>query len=141
MSLCNVCPDPGRCCRRFSLGTILSDPSDGPDGARRALTQRAGEVLPFEPLEPNWPEEPLTPWFWTCPKVTAEGRCSIYETRPHSPCRVYEPAEDGLCVFWHLQQQMDAALAKAPDIFADDAFDGLGEWTPPASGPCKDAAD
>lgn len=36
-------------------------------------------------------------WLFTCPKLTKEGRCSIYDERPYA-CRVYEPGVDAMCV-------------------------------------------
>lgn len=40
---------------------------------------------------------------FSCHKLTPEGRCSIYETRPEHPCRSYLAGEDLLCVLFRAQ--------------------------------------
>lgn len=103
MSWCQVCPDPGRCCRRFIL--------TGPDGFEVSFWERswradadawlAEQGLPFQPIEvrERFHDEDSTPyvvlWF-TCPRVDSSGRCSIYAARPQV-CREFVPGRGGLC--------------------------------------------
>lgn len=106
-SLCDKCFVPGACCRRLPLSS-----SRGPftvwegDDPAEELRRFAGPNMPFLPLErretytntaPGLEPRQYSEWWWTCPKVTPEGRCSIYEDRPET-CRIYEPASDHLCV-------------------------------------------
>jgi len=37
-------------------------------------------------------------WLFTCSALNAEGRCSIYETRPQL-CRDFKAGSDPLCVY------------------------------------------
>jgi Fe-S-cluster containining protein len=108
MQLCAICPEPGHCCRRFFLnwagGEELTFWKDGWKAAALEAMHSLG--LPFEPFEIRQTFttddgiEYVTVHF-NCPKVTAEGRCSIYESRPET-CRRYRPGSDGLCVFSRL---------------------------------------
>lgn len=67
------------------------------------------EKLPFTPLrvieEVTYEDGTVgvIPIFG-CTHVTAEGRCSIYETRPET-CRIFVPGSDHLCVFHPLHQR------------------------------------
>lgn len=97
--LCTICPDPGRCCRWFcfhkSFWTDL--------GLASAQLRLVAENIPFiieEWSETNKDENgrEYANVMCSCPKVTAEGLCSIYEDRP-ATCRRYAPGSDRLCVF------------------------------------------
>lgn len=98
MSLCDTCAQPGHCCRKFDLGTsrgeVLVPEYEDP---ATVLDWFTSEPLPFEPLERKKAGEGASTWWWTCPKVTAEGRCSIYADRPQL-CRQFEAGSDPLCV-------------------------------------------
>lgn len=103
MSLCDKCYAPGACCRSLGLSresggalTVWTD-TDIP-------AQMAAYGLPFEPGlkvgEWKTPEgRPYAQFLWSCPKLTADGRCSIYDDRPDL-CRKFEAGSDPLCVHW-----------------------------------------
>ncbi len=97
-TLCDLCHDPGHCCRAFFL-TVAVPLGGGPDEAAAALAETIPDA-PFVPLERSDLEHSDTVdyWRWTCPALTPLGRCSVYETRPQ-PCRSFEAgsAGDGLC--------------------------------------------
>lgn len=60
------------------------------------LTALENEVPFFIPAR----QEPDGTWFFSCTRLTRDGRCGAYEDRPHV-CRSYRPGEDALCVhFW-----------------------------------------
>lgn len=100
MSACDRCFQPGACCKGFHLTGV----SGWMDEGRDVVEARAREsLLPFHAVAPatvyNDPEsgKDYQTWTWNCPKVSADGRCTIYDTRPDL-CRNYAPASDGLCV-------------------------------------------
>lgn len=75
---------------------------EGLDGAQRYLVFKGN---PFTVID--WQSETFKDkdsgreWarlICSCPKVTTDGKCSIYETRPLT-CRRYAPGSDQLCVF------------------------------------------
>ncbi len=118
MSLCDHCYSPGTCCKSLTL-------SGGPDSEDRAAMESGRPTysdalnfarkngLPFTPLvpeqvQPGW-------WFWrySCPKVTPDGRCSIYDVRPQL-CRDFEPESDGLCVHSHGTEAGDPSAGVVP---------------------------
>lgn len=100
--ICTRCVQPGHCCTGFNR-------SDGPDPL--TFWDDTEPRLPLHPGEPfvllerwgQWTVEfgpdtgrTYSAWLWTCPKLGADGRCTIYEQRPEI-CRRYEPLTDGLC--------------------------------------------
>lgn len=102
MSLCDRCYAPGQCCKHFSLY--------GPGGKMTFWLEGGGTVsehlerheLPFAPvLEGEYEDDHgrrYGSYHFECPKLTPEGRCSIYEDRPRL-CRAFEPAGGSkLCV-------------------------------------------
>jgi Fe-S-cluster containining protein len=100
-ALCARCAQPGHCCTKFNLSNEAGEPRTAWDSD----VPVAGD-LPFKPLERwgQWTVESgpdagrtYSAWFWTCPKVDAAGRCTIYETRP-ALCQRYEPLQDHLCI-------------------------------------------
>lgn len=99
--ICGRCVSPGRCCTGFNL-------SDA-DGNSRTFwddeTPQIWDGLPFKPKERwgQWTVESgpdvgrtYSAWRWTCTKVGADGKCTIYEDRPDL-CRRFEPLSDQLC--------------------------------------------
>jgi Fe-S-cluster containining protein len=99
-SFCSICPEPGRCCRKFHFHrTYWKD--EGLEAAQRDLTSWNN---PF--LVEAWAGQDLKDVdgreydtvMCSCPKVTTEGRCSIYEDRPRT-CRIFAAGSDRLCVF------------------------------------------
>ncbi|WP_422057334.1 YkgJ family cysteine cluster protein [Sphingomonas sp.] len=105
--LCDVCIDPGHCCRDLPLRGGPTGPHgervDQPMSFERAehMAMRAG--LPFRPIYRD--EEGL--WRWTCTALDQRtGRCTIYETRPQV-CQIYDPGTDPLCVH-HVPRDADS---------------------------------
>jgi Fe-S-cluster containining protein len=104
MNLCQMCPKPGSCCRGF----VLSD-DDGDitfwKSSWREDTVKAMEKwgLPFRPAEINeefveGDGDPYVTVKLDCPKLSSDGRCTIYNERPEA-CRNFVPGSDTLCVF------------------------------------------
>ncbi|UGY15168.1 YkgJ family cysteine cluster protein [Bradyrhizobium septentrionale] len=104
MSLCDRCYAPGQCCRVMHLSqngeplTVWTDED--------VSAQARAHGLPFEPIAPLSsyvdPESgrPYATFEWTCPKLGADGRCTIYEDRP-DVCRSFEAGSDPLCVHFN----------------------------------------
>lgn len=97
----------------------LEFPKDGWQEAATSEMQRRG--VPFRPLEINREftvagEEMVNVWFG-CPKVTPEGRCSIYQDRPET-CKAFTPGASSLCVFALLKEgrNADSNLAGFPAV-------------------------
>ncbi len=97
---CDRCVAPGTCCKAFPLNQNFWLGTH-PDEIRRFLAEKG---LPFEPLrrmdiwrggddEGAWLEK----WFFSCPKLGPDGRCTIYEDRPNL-CKIYAPGTDHMCV-------------------------------------------
>ena len=105
MSLCDRCFAPGACCKRFGLFSNEGEPiTVWDDEPTRVSAPGSAEPLPFLPLERSgtW-EDPdgraYSSWWWSCPRLQADGRCGDYENRP-ALCRTFEPAAETLCVHW-----------------------------------------
>lgn len=102
MSLCSICPEPGRCCKKFCLPAAPTFwKSSWEEDAQHWVEQQG---VPFAPhshgpvhVDEESGEEFVLVWFH-CPEVTAEGRCGIYENRPDT-CRIFVPGSDQLCAF------------------------------------------
>lgn len=108
LPMCEVCSDPGKCCRRLHL--------DGPRDLYfwkylgtplYALVKMAEMWLPFLPIEPlEYEVEPseggakqqARSFFYSCVELRPNGRCGIYEDRPQL-CRDFEPGSNPLCVY------------------------------------------
>lgn len=120
-SVCETCPDPGHCCRKFVLsGGNFAFGAESTEVAEDILAQHnevirdynkridlptEHRVMPFKPLERT--EEGV--WFWTCPKLDDKtGRCTIYPDRPET-CIAYEPGTDHLCVIPATEKASDHA--------------------------------
>lgn len=99
-SFCSICPEPGRCCRWFHFSkTYWKD--EGLEAVQQNLIEHN---YPF--IVEKWSNQAFKAEdgreygtvMCSCPKVTSDGRCSIYNERPRT-CRVYAPGSDYLCVF------------------------------------------
>ena len=105
MSLCRMCPKPGSCCRGFILHDDDGSPLTVWKSSWREDTAKAmGKWgLPFRPAEINEEfvdgGEPYVTVRLDCPKLGADGRCTIYDKRP-AACRNFMPGSDVLCVFF-----------------------------------------
>lgn len=104
-TLCDICHDPGSCCSGFTLNlTYLPrgiPSAEATERMREKTKDRAHGPYPFVAIAPHRAGSDDAGhdgelWTWGCPKVTSDGRCSIYETRPE-PCRNYEAGTTGLC--------------------------------------------
>lgn len=99
-SFCSICPDPGHCCRKFYFHRSYWK-DEGLEAAQRDLIHWNN---PFVVLD--WQPQTYTDdtgrdyahLICSCPKVTAEGKCSIYKDRPRT-CRIFAAGSDPLCVF------------------------------------------
>ena len=106
-SLCDTCHSPGACCKNFSLGRTFW--FDGDDTVELFLKSND---FPFVPIlvEEHESEKKggrkYGSYRFSCPKLTAEGRCSIYEDRPYV-CRQYEPASSSLCVYFEKEKDSE----------------------------------
>jgi Fe-S-cluster containining protein len=102
MSLCSICPEPGRCCKQFCLPSAPPFwKSSWEEDAQAWLDKYE---LPYAPhsigsthTDEESGEEYVAVWFG-CPHVTEKGLCGIYQTRPDT-CRTFLPGSDSLCVF------------------------------------------
>ena len=113
MTFCSICPEPGRCCRKFCLNhendgrwealTFFRD-SWREDAAEHARQQGHPfaplEIIEHDPILDTEGRERVMVW-WTCPKLTPEGRCGTYADRPRL-CRTFVPGTNGLCAFGDL---------------------------------------
>lgn len=93
MSLCDTCRAPGSCCSFFYVS------------APRTLADEiiAAQGLPFVPVAPVigpgtgcFNDASTGYWRYSCTKLGADGRCTIYAGRPHA-CSHYVPGIDPLC--------------------------------------------
>lgn len=107
MSLCSVCPKPGMCCRNFPLFNTKSKEevtfweATWREDAKKFLLEMG---LPFEPVavRSTYETEDKLKYItalYSCPKVTVDGRCSIYQDRPQL-CRKYLPGNSDICCFY-----------------------------------------
>lgn len=99
--ICARCVSPGHCCTGFNL-------SDKDGNARTFWddeTPQLPEGYPFKPVERlgQWTVEygpdtgkTYSAWRFACTKLSADGKCTIYDERPDL-CRRYEPLTDRLC--------------------------------------------
>lgn len=118
MSMCDRCFMPGACCKRMRISSRHEDGAfypvvvwdDAPPGKAREAARDMG--LPFQPIEKSetWTDEEsgrtYSTWDYKCPKLGADGRCTIYEDRPQL-CRSYAPRSDQLCVHFHALEGVD----------------------------------
>lgn len=113
MSLCDTCIDPGACCRSMSISGGIPDPRTGkriqdPMSFEEAEHFAMRLSLPFVPGE----QDDDGRWRFTCTALGDDGRCQVYETRPHL-CRDYPAGRDGLCVHHWAPERGDEGLVKA----------------------------
>lgn len=117
-SLCDTCSDPGHCCRAMPINHGFRR-----DWRRADVRQwMVDNNMPFEPLRwapaGTWPEYQAglaadqTIWLFSCPKLGADGRCTIYDARPRT-CQIYEPGMDEMCVHYRSPYAIQAALEMA----------------------------
>jgi Fe-S-cluster containining protein len=105
MPLCAVCSDPGRCCLRFGYGFQKDEPVTfwKESWERDAWEFPQRKKLPYVPTGINgeWTDdesgrEYVSLWY-SCPKLGADGRCTIYAERPQA-CRRFAPGSSSICV-------------------------------------------
>lgn len=98
--LCSICPDPGLCCKDFTLGLTCWEDTWAADAARIMEVNDLPYFIPTAlrdiAIDPDGKRYGRV--FFSCTKLTDAGRCSIYETRPYT-CRQYPPGSDPLCAF------------------------------------------
>jgi Fe-S-cluster containining protein len=102
---CDTCTKPGACCQDFVLsgrgGAFMFDADSWWTEANNLMEKHE---LPFNPLRIDTQSEKcdaegMVGVRFTCPQVTPEGRCGIYDARPKL-CRDYAPGSDKLCVMY-----------------------------------------
>ena len=101
MSLCQVCPEPGHCCREIVLyedGGFVPFKYKRETWQADAAADMERQDFPFVPvtIEEDLGDGMVSVKF-TCPKLL-DGRCMIYASRPQL-CRDYVPGGGGICVF------------------------------------------
>jgi len=101
-TLCSICPEPGACCKLFDTSaTYWNDAQQ--EEVDRYMAEQFG-TLPWRAVRPgseSWKNDEgreYSFWLFTCPKLSKEGRCTIYESRPKG-CRNFVPASHSICVF------------------------------------------
>jgi Fe-S-cluster containining protein len=104
VSACDTCRDPGHCCAGFQLNSGKGDWQSFwvEDGPLMPLVRMAQMWLPFVPMirGPIYYVDDgayYQIWYWGCPLLGEDGRCTDYENRPDL-CVRYEPKSDPLCV-------------------------------------------
>ena len=96
-SLCDICCDPGACCRDVCLSHPVTGKNFGRvPTATHANVLMATNWLPFVASRHVDTADGDGYYRFTCTMLDARGRCSDYEHRPEL-CRIYQPAQDGLC--------------------------------------------
>lgn len=107
LPMCEVCPDPGRCCRKLHLNEVYPDKTSALAFWREsgtplhALVLMASWGFPFMPVEAHEFEvdgKPARTFSYSCGELRVDGRCGVYEDRPQL-CRDYAPGQDAMCVY------------------------------------------
>ena len=91
-SLCDSCPKPGICCKKFVLD--ISNPPwafTNVDNKLTVLKRLKQYNLPFVPIGKS-----KYKWVFSCPKLKYR-RCSIYLNRPLL-CKKYKAGTGSLCI-------------------------------------------
>lgn len=105
ISLCDVCRNPGQCCKSFNLTSHArqSDLTLWDDEDKTAQIRAHG--LPFEVSETVSthidPESGRSYSLhrFSCPILKPDGRCGDYANRPQL-CRDYRAGSDGICAMF-----------------------------------------
>ena len=98
--LCDVCMDPGHCCRALALSGSNLDPTKQPQApmsheAAEHFLMLSGHSM-FRPAF----QDDRGVWRYSCTALdNRTGRCTIYERRP-ALCERYAPGADALCVHY-----------------------------------------
>lgn len=104
-TVCDTCPAPGACCRKFALSHWFADDMDIEE-----QWEPYRQFYPFNPIGPHYRADRVRQlvdgtsrsiWFFSCPKLGADGRCTIYAGRPET-CRRFQPMSDKLCALYKL---------------------------------------
>lgn len=133
MSACAICPDPGACCREFKLEKTFDARAPRADVQKWVdrVKDSDGNSFPFDAVrsvEDDADEDrPRVRWVFSCRKLGSDGRCTIYDERPH-PCREYEPGRDGLCVLH--AEGFELALPVLPEVSFCGPREGAGPERP-----------
>jgi Fe-S-cluster containining protein len=109
-TLCASCPKPGACCKNFVLNyggqqkTFWKS-----DGIAPVLEFLDEMSLPFHPIQFSGEYtaengELYVTYSYDCPELKADGRCGIYESRPHL-CKTFTAGSGELCVFYNLLEK------------------------------------
>lgn len=101
--ICDRCQRPGHCCFAIPLMYDFGTPLDAVIYMASFIGRVKSNEDDYDVIELGLPFIPL--WridggpdrYW-CPHLTQDGRCGIYQFRPHT-CRIYKAQSDPLC--WH----------------------------------------
>lgn len=149
---CQVCPDPGACCRNFPLyGSITKSPTrqqtrlEAIIWAAGMLYQRhdLGRYFVGMPFLPTEYDEKIEGWRWRCVDLAEDGSCSNYANRPFGPCAMYAPQEDHMCALFPEDRLSlwsrghdGSAFEKASDV-CDDELKNMEITAPGDMGPAQ----
>ena len=107
MSLCNVCPDPGHCCKIMEI-TL---PGEGEPYKEPSLALANARFVQIPQVAVGHSYNGCV--LFECPLLSDEGRCTDYENRPKMCGENYPPMLDGLCVFYgRIHENEDAFIGE-----------------------------
>ena len=93
MSICNKCKDKGYCCRNFIIQSHEPWAYTAIENKNKVIKRlKESNLSFFIPVKKG-----KRYWVFSCSKITDEGKCSVYKSRPNL-CREYRPATGDLCV-------------------------------------------
>jgi len=102
MVLCDICPDPGLCCRNFDSTLTYWDDAQ-PEEVQQYIDFLNGGPMPWIPRGPGTKKfesggRQYSHWKFDCRKLDSNGRCTIYADRPRA-CRTFIPGATEICAF------------------------------------------
>jgi Fe-S-cluster containining protein len=105
--LCSICRSPGACCKNFVLNKDFWDDEDIHEQWAHVVANAGanGELSQFVPIRKfegdskKLSGRSYNQWRFMCKALLPNGRCGMYENRPH-PCREYKAGSDRLCVMF-----------------------------------------
>lgn len=119
--LCDVCKDPGACCREIPLSAVFWDDEDiNIEWPRRRDDYAAGPNghMPFTPIRKDLRSaghvDPATgrtysQWLFSCSALQPDGRCGVYLTRPFC-CSSYRAGSDRLCAMYRPELHQTSSM-------------------------------
>lgn len=96
-SLCDVCDQPGNCCKDFVISFIENKEPHFVEEEILTLANIKMALHGFPFIATRYEKSKGARFM--CPLLDADGYCSDYENRPKL-CREYKPQTDKMCVFF-----------------------------------------